>query len=206
MYSNLVKEFGMNVHFLSSLVPNVLQLFTPQANMNPTPSYQFLSNNVNYSSLCYTLQRLVLILVRTAGPCVIFLDDLQWADDMSLGVVRAILHALDDSGPLLFVGSYRNNEADSAQKIFDFGEMLSRLNAQLTSISLDCIGEDDVNLMISDILGIVPRATSSLSSVVYRKTSGSPFFIREFLLTLVDNNLVTYSLREKCWTWDIDSE
>jgi predicted ATPase len=40
---------------------------------------------------------------------------------------------------------------------------------------------------------------------VFRKTEGSPFFMREFLRTLVDNDLVKYSLREKRWTWDVDS-
>jgi predicted ATPase len=42
-------------------------------------------------------------------------------------------------------------------------------------------------------------------TIVFRKTKGSPFFIREFLCTLVDNDLVKYSLREKRWTWDVDS-
>ena len=60
--------------------------------------------------------------------------------------------------------------------------------------------------MTSDILGIVPRLASPLSSVVHRKTNGNPFYIKEFLRSLNDNNFVTYSLREKSWIWDIDSE
>ena len=123
--SDLIKEFGTNIYFLSCLVPNALRLITPHANTNSVPSDQNISNNVNYSSLCFTLQRLAQILLKTVGTCVIFLDDLQWADDMSLGIVHAVLYGLNDSGPLLFIGSYRNNEADSAQKMFCFNMMLS---------------------------------------------------------------------------------
>lgn len=58
--------------------------------------------------------------------------------------------------------------------------------------------------MISDGLGIVPRLCTTLSTQVHRKTKGSPFFARQFVLTLVEQGLVTYSLREKRWLWDVD--
>jgi predicted ATPase len=50
-----------------------------------------------------------------------------------------------------------------------------------------------------------PHHNPFLLTIVFRKTEGSPFFIREFLGNLVDNGLVKYSLREKRWMWDIDS-
>jgi predicted ATPase len=102
------------------------------------------------------------------------------------------------------VGSYRNNDTGNGLLISDFLGMLSRLNCSLTTIHLDGIPENSVNLMISDALGIVPRLCVSLSSVVYRKTGGNPFFVREFLRTLVDKGLVTYSLRQRRWLWDVD--
>jgi hypothetical protein len=52
------------------------------------------------------------------------------------------------------------------QLIADFKEMISRLNARLTTISIDAgISENDVNMMIADTLGIVPRLTCTLSSI-----------------------------------------
>ena len=62
-----------------------------------------------------------------------------------------------------------------------------------------------MNLMISDALGIVPRLCIPLSKVVHRKTNGSPFFVKEFIRTLVERGLVEYSLREKRWLWDLDA-
>jgi predicted ATPase len=102
------------------------------------------------------------------------------------------------------VGSYRNDDAQNGQLMPDFLGSLLSLNTSLTTIHLDGIPENSVNLMVSDALGIVPRLCAPLSSVVYRKTRGNPYHVGEFLRTLVDKGLVSYSLRKKEWLWDVD--
>jgi len=161
----------------------------------------------------------------------ILLDDLQWADPMSLGLMHSLLSNVEgDSMSLLFVGTYRNNATLHAQLISDFLSMLSRLDIRFTRVKLDGLPPNDVTLMISDALGIVPRICSALSSIVFKKTKvsdinmlvydkihtsgltlnslikGNPFFVKEFLRSLVDKGLIAVSLREQCWLWDIDSE
>ena len=204
LYLNLVNEFGTNnIKSLLSLVPSAAQfvqsLTAPSVTLNSN-----VLNNMGYSRLCHNLKSFVRILIRSAGPCVIFLDDLQWADVMSLGVVHAVLSGVDDSESLLFVGSYRSNDVENGQ--YNFSELLSKLNARFTAVVLRCMDEQGVNLMISHILGIVPRLCKSLSSIVCRKTKGNPFFIQQFLQALVDKDLLIYSLREKRWIWDVESE
>ena len=41
--------------------------------------------------------------------------------------------------------------------------------------------------------------------MVFEKTKGNPFFLLEFLRSLVKGHLLTYSLRKKAWTWDTDA-
>lgn len=136
----------------------------------------------------------------------IFLDDLQWADMTSLQVMYSILSGVYESESLLFLGSYRSNDGENGSLVSNFSELLSNMNARFTAVVLHGIDKQSVNLMISDMLGIVPRLCKSLSSIVYRKTKGNPFFSQQFLLTLVDKDLLIYSLRAKRWIWDVDSE
>ena len=206
VYLNLVNEFGTNnIKSLLSLVPSAAQfvqsLTAPSVTLNSN-----VLNNMGYSRLCHTLKSFVRILIRSAGPCVIFLDDLQWADVMSLGVVYAVLSGVDDSESLLFVGSYRSNDVENGQLVSNFSELLSKLSARFTAVILQCMDEQSANLMISHILGITPRLCKSLSNIVCRKTKGNPFFIQQFLQALVDKDLLIYSLREKRWIWDVESE
>ena len=204
LYLALLNEFGTSgINSLMSLVPSVSLLVPSLPASLVAPNCQVL-NNMGFTRLCFTLESFVRILMRSAGLCIIFLDDLQWADRMSLGVMQAIISGLNGAEGLLFVGSYRINDVENGQH--DFCEVLSKLNARFTVVGLHCIDEQSVNLMISGILGIVPRLCQSLSSIVCRKTKGNPFFVQQFLRTLVDKDLLIYSLREKRWIWDVDSE
>jgi predicted ATPase len=158
---NLTLEFGPNIQFITSILPSAHMLFSSSAS-TPVSSNQ---GSVNFSSLCYTIQRFVSVLLQSRGPpIVLFIDDLQWADIMSFGLFHAILSGADESESFLFIASCRNNE--NVQLIADFKEMISPLNARLTTIAIDAgISENDVNMMIADTLGIVPRLTSTLSSI-----------------------------------------
>ena len=61
---------------------------------------------------------------------------------------------------------------------------------------------DSVNTMIADAVGLFPRLCSNLSDIVFQKTKGSPFFVLEFLRSLVDSGLLSYSVHQQQWTWD----
>lgn len=44
--------------------------------------------------------------------------------------------------------------------------------------------------------------TQKLSSLVFKKTSGNIMFLREFLSSLCDQNLLRYSASKRRWVWD----
>jgi len=59
-----------------------------------------------------------------------------------------------------------------------------------------------VNTMIADAVGLFPRLCSDLSDIVFQKTKGNPFFVLEFLRSLVDGGLLSYSVHQQQWTWE----
>jgi predicted ATPase len=103
---------------------------------------------------------------------------------------------------MLFVGTYLDNEVSPDHIIFGFVNMLSHFNVLTTKIRLDGLAESEVNSMISDALGILPRVCRTLSQVVFRKTKGNPYFVVEFLRSLVQRKIVKFCLREKRWLWN----
>jgi predicted ATPase len=109
-----------------------------------------------------------------------------------------------ESNCVLFVGSYRDQDVKQGHFVLDFIHGLSTYEVPCTELQLDGLAEDDVNQMLSDMLCVMPRLCMSLSSLVFHKTRGSPFFVVEFLNSLIDRGIVLYSLRERRWFWDID--
>ena len=120
-----------------------------------------------------TRRRFMIVISKSIRSCIIiFLDDLQWADPMSLGLIHSLLssNVEGDMSWLLFVGTYRTGHA---QLLSDFVALVSRLNFPLTKITLDDLPPNEVTQMISYALSIVPRLCSTLSNIVHKKTKVS---------------------------------
>eukprot|EP00970_Alexandrium_tamarense_P019425 scaffold14018_cov200-Alexandrium_tamarense.AAC.1 len=200
----LINEFGANFLTLAHILPNVQDLLLPGCILSDIGN-QPVKNEVNFSNLCFIIQHFMRVVSSPSRPVVLFLDDLQWSDAMSLGLVHSVLSDLKGSSCMFFVGSYRDNEVRHDHIIFGLLDMLASFNVTSTKVHLDGMNEDDLNLMISDALAIFPRLCKPLSDMVYHKTDGNPFFVLEFLRSLSDRGLIQYSLRDRKWLWDLDA-
>ena len=157
------------------------------------------------------LNRLISAICSVDRPLVLFFDDLQWADDRSMELLYALLERdhlqeLDDNNGThcLFVGSYRSNEANnSLRSYFDLFEHSSSVD--VTKIHLGGLARADCNTMISEVLHLPTRLTSPLNDLVLQMTMGNPLYIKTFLHSLVEESVLSYSLPEKRWVWDIEA-
>lgn len=132
----------------------------------------------------------------TERPLVIVLDDLQWADELTIGFLAFLLR----TGHLgrmrcLIIGSY---------PLEDAGESLERL-LKVTSIKrfrLDPLTERDVGLMVAEMLSIAepPRI---LTRFLSRMSDGNPFFVAEYLRAAVAEGLL---FRGPSHVWQIGDD
>ena len=121
---------------------------------------------------------------------------------MSLDVIQCILSDIKGSSRVFVVGSYRNNEITPYHPLRTFIDKIEEGQVVSTKIHLEGLKAADVNLLLSDTLGLFPRITRSLSIAIQRKTEGNPFYVLEFIKSLVERNLLNYSPRERRWVWD----
>ena len=134
----------------------------------------------------------------------LFLDDLQWADTTALDTIHTFLS--DTMGTcMLFVGTYRDNEVQIGDAVFDLMENLDISNVPTNKVSLTGLDHDNLNEMISDALCLYPRICKSLSEIIFQKTKGNPFFVLEFIQSLQSRGLLQYDFSEKRWVWNEDT-
>jgi len=202
--ANLLEAFGSDISVLARLLPN-LSVISPRLKKSASYNYSD-GDQMNIQSVGFVLRRFVRVVSSTSTPLMLFLDDLQWCDYSSLTLIEGIL--ADKEGGncggscLFFVGSYRSNEVKGDHSIYRFMDNLDRRNVLSTKLSLFGVNYNDLNTMISDAMGLFPRLCSNLSDIVFRKTKGNPFFVLEFLRSLVDGHLLEYSVRKRRWIWD----
>uniref|UniRef100_A0A7S4K6S9 Orc1-like AAA ATPase domain-containing protein n=1 Tax=Odontella aurita TaxID=265563 RepID=A0A7S4K6S9_9STRA len=153
----------------------------------------------------FLLQKMIRVSCSKAEPIVLFLDNLEYADKVSLTLMRGLVTHSQVHG-LLFIGCYRSNEVAEDHPFVLWKEKIQRsLSTSVTSIDVANMDTDSVNCLVSDMLGLMPRRTLSLGEAVLYKTSGNPLFISQLLISLRDSGLIRYSLPSRRWVWDIGS-
>ena len=156
-------------------------------------------NSVN--RLKYVFQNFMRALCTQQRPVIMFLDDLQWADEDSLDLLSALL--LDDSvSHFMFVGAFRSNEVDEDHRLFErlatIGKSKVIKRVDLCNLSRDKIGE-----FIADSLNLRVEQVASLTEVIYGKTLGNIFFTMQSLEELLRKNALYYDVISFTWAWNL---
>ena len=193
---NLV--LGTNARILYDLIPSLPQLLGDHSQdsgrRNKSEGIEALNRIVFY------FRALVRALTISSSPLVIFLDDLQWADDSTLQLMTMLLSDTESTS-LLILGCYRENEIGADHVLSKQLAIIETMNVQVTHIKLENLMEHSINAMLSDALQLCPRVTESLASIVWSKTGGNPLFSRQFVVSLCDERLLKFSKLLQRWTW-----
>ncbi|MCZ7556556.1 MAG: AAA family ATPase [Bacteroidia bacterium] len=136
-------------------------------------------------------------------PLVFFLDDLQWVDGDTLQVLRAILDE-QRARHVLFIGAVRGHELTDAMPATDFLRTLSDTEGFAGTITLDALSLDRVNEYVSMALHIPPAQSLEFSEVLYLKTRGNPFFLRQFLSLVHEKALLRFDEATESWRWSLE--
>ncbi|BAY64201.1 multi-sensor signal transduction multi-kinase [Calothrix brevissima NIES-22] len=144
------------------------------------------------------LQKFIQVFTHPQHPLVIFLDDLQWADSASLRLMQLLISAAD-TGYLLLIGAYRDNEVSSIHALMLMLDKISKTTAIVQTISLNPLKLSDINQLIADTLSCPPEKAAPLAELVYQKTNGNPFFTQQFLQVLYAEECISFNKNTGYW-------
>ena len=131
----------------------------------------------------------LLVLVSRQQPVVVVLDDLQWADEASLQLLRHVI-ASDQPMRLLVVGIHRDSELSRSHPLV---EALAALHRQHGVTRIELTGLDDsgvVSLMEAVAGHSLDDAAVDLAHALCRETDGNPFFVSEVLRHLAETGAI----------------
>jgi predicted ATPase/signal transduction histidine kinase len=193
----LCEVLGANARVLVDFHPELAFLL---GELPPVPDLGALETQNRFFSV---MQQFIREMTRQQ-TLVLFLDDVQWADPGTLGLLKVLMN--ENGARLLLVVAYRDNEASERNPAL---VTLGAIEADLRShsgrfhrIALEVLSKADVVKLLIDTL---PGAEGfdQLAQLVHEKTAGNPFFINEFLKTLYGDQLINFDAKMQRWTWDI---
>ncbi|WP_437626704.1 AAA family ATPase [Sorangium sp. So ce1151] len=189
----ILDALGSNGQVICDVLPSLRHLIGEQPAV-PALGPVEAQNRLNRCFLLF-----VSVFARGAHPLVLFLDDLQWIDAASLGLLRALL-ADDSLEALFFCGAYRDNEVSPGHPFVRALEELKRTGLVVRDIVLAPLARPHLLQMLSDSLK--RDDCGPLADAVQKKTGGNPFFVKEFVRSLHDDGVLTFAAGSG-WRWDL---
>jgi PAS domain S-box-containing protein len=193
---SLREALGPNGQLMVELVPELRLIIGDQA---PVPE---LSPQDAQRRFQLVFRRFVAVFARAEHPLALFLDDLQWLDAATLDVLEDLL-THPDVRHVLLIGVYRDNEVTSAHPLTRTLNTIRKSGALVREIALAPLDREDVGHLIADSLHCEREAAAQFAGLVHEKTGGNPFFVIQFLTTLVEEGLVTFDYSATRWFWDL---
>jgi histidine kinase len=161
----------------------------------------------------------VSVFTQKEHPLVIFLDDLQWADIATLKLMQRLMTD-SNSQYLLLIAAYRDNEVSPTHPFIVTVEEIQKAGTTVNQVTLQNLNILQVQQLVNDTFNISDNSdvetlhatslrqpnysiTQELVSLLYQKTLGNPFFLRQLLKTLYQEDLIKYNFSLNCWNWNL---
>ncbi len=187
----ILQAVGDNGRLIVDILPRLSLIIGEQ---QPVPE---LGPGETQNRFKLVFENFVLALAHEESPLVLFIDDWQWADPASLDFLKRLV-SHTSSRYLLVIGAYRDDETDAAHPALRMPEELEKTGAPVTLLSLIPLREEHIRALLEDTLGNVSEDWPGL---IYRKTRGNPFFVRQFLQSSYDSGLIYFDADTRRWQW-----
>ncbi|MEZ2304150.1 MAG: AAA family ATPase [Microcoleus sp.] len=191
------RALGINGQIIIDVIPEVELIIGKQ---NPVPE---LPPTEAQNRFNLAFQNLIHVFCEKEHPLVLFLDDLQWTDSATLQLLQLIMTNFTTQY-LFVIGAYRDNEVSATHPTMLTLSEMKKQGVVINHLSLSPLNLNQVNEFIADTLKTECVSTQRLAELVWQKTQGNPFFIKEFLKSLYTEQLLKFDPNAGAWYWDFE--
>ena len=152
------------------------------------------------NSIKHAFNNLIKALSEENSPLLLCIDDLQWADDASLQLIRGLLKDKTLKSTL-FIGMYRSNEVDEDHELTKIMQEVETCRGTefVSRIKIFNLSPESVLEFIADSIDREPQDVGPVAEAVYTKTLGNIFFVKQAIEELVRKNALYYDMMMFEW-------
>jgi len=193
--AKILDAVGENGQVITDVLPEVERIIGTQ------PVVPELSGSAAQNRFNLLFDKFVRVFTTKEHPLVIFLDDLQWADSASLNLLKLLMEE-SQTGYLLVLGAYRDNEVFPAHPLMLTLDEIRQEGAKLETLTLAPLSEMSITNLVAETLLCSIELAAPLSQLVYQKTKGNPFFSTQFLKGLYEEGCIKFNMEAGYWECD----
>jgi len=203
---------------LYEIIPNLVRVFPEIATATKGQG-----RDKEYSSIdivgsvtkrrSYLFHVLFKAICSVGRPVLVAHDDMHWAHSME-GLKEFIVDYVNlpcsankeaCHHGVMVVGTFRSNEVGENEGIIKtIASIEQSKSARVTRLVIGELAQDDIGKLISRKLCLPMRYTRDLARLIFSKTRGNPFFVKQFLKSIIENRMLEFSVNSRRWTWTCD--
>uniref|UniRef100_A0A7S2Y7S1 Orc1-like AAA ATPase domain-containing protein n=1 Tax=Entomoneis paludosa TaxID=265537 RepID=A0A7S2Y7S1_9STRA len=151
----------------------------------------------------YILREFFRSLTADGCPCVLIMDDAQWADQESLQLARH-LHSDSENPLFMLILTWRTNDIHEEESCYTaVGSSIGIFADDLVRrINLQNLTQDGTTLLVAEALQMPSSQVIKLAKTVQAKTLGNPFHAKQYMSSLEQEYMLRWSPSRNFWRWD----
>jgi len=189
----ILRALGPNAGLITALLPEFAILL---GEVPETPASDPTESEVR---LRFAIVELLRAVASPARPIVMVLDDLQWANAMSIRFFASVLSDENMRG-LLLVGAYRDNDLELTHPLPGMLERWKELHIAPPSIALKDLPPAALATLLEEMLRLPPSEAVKLGQAIAARTNGNPYDTVELVNALRRDGALVVD--DHGWRWD----
>lgn len=191
---NILKGLSSNSRYLANVSINYRKIFDINSSVK----------NIDFKALRFNLEQsfidILKIFSRGKKTLVLFIDDLQWADEQTISFFDNFYDEIIDLG-LLFILSFRSNEIKDNKISENFINQINTLY-DIKELELMNFSTPEIREFLTRNFTFKEVDMRLLSNYLKEKTLGNPYFLTELIKLLYDDGCFVWDKENKCFNID----
>ncbi|NEQ29805.1 MAG: AAA family ATPase [Leptolyngbya sp. SIO4C5] len=195
--AQLLSMLGEQAQVIIDVIPDVELIIGPQA---PVPELSPVEAQTRFNQVFIEF---VQAFTQGSQPLVLFIDDLQWADATSLNLLQLLATTLQP-GRLLLMGAYRNHEVEAGHPLREAIATIQQQGGSIHQLEVGpLLATQIANLLADTFVNNTPTEIQPLAAQLCAQTQGNPFFLRQLLQSLAQQQHLKFDFAQGRWQWNI---
>ena len=192
----VLQGLGADQELAFTLVPELELLVGAAARAPVSPGREV--ESLLATAVCGLLR----IFAARERPLVLVIDDVQWLDAATVQLLEHLIGMATDL-PFMLLLSRRSDVPASARLLDRTLEVLGARAAHACDVELAGLDLATLERLLADTLSTSQRRVAGLAALVHQKTAGNPYFVKQFIKTIVDEGLIARSARHGGWQFHL---
>ena len=136
-------------------------------------------------------------------PVVLLIEDLHWADESSLDVLKSLLQDNANEGTL-FICTYRTENESKSTTLERMVKNLRQNDVHLKHFALENVPQCAIATMVANVLSVEKAHSKWFALLLFKWTKGNMLLVWKYIHTLRLKNLLSVDVATGHFLWDIE--